>query len=135
MTENKNSKDISVLDKYFPLFDESRISKDARKELISLFSEDITFVLNGHEKHGMKEWENFLDLIFTNNTDIKHMYEGWEFNKETQKYETRWAVCGKSQNNKVYTQVGIDIAQLDENNKIKYLANIPEDSALFDSYK
>ena len=75
MTENKNSKDISVLDKYFPLFDESRVSKDARKELISLFSEDITFVLNGHEKHGMKEWENFLDLIFTNNTDIKHMYE------------------------------------------------------------
>lgn len=63
------------------------------------------------------------------------MHEGWEFKEETQKYETRWAVCGKSKNGKIYTQVGKDIAQLDENNKIKYLANVPEDSALFDSYK
>lgn len=122
------------LDKYFPLFDESRTSKSAREELISLFSEDMSFVLAGNKKEGIEEWKKFLDLIFTNNADIKHMYEGWVFNEETQKYETRWAVCGKSRDGKVYTQQGIDIAELDENKKIKYLENVPDDSKLFKKY-
>ena len=73
--------------------------------------------------------------MFEKNVDIKHMYEGWKFNEETQKYETRWAVCGKKKDGTVYTQTGIDIAKLDENGKITYLENVPDNAQLFDSYK
>lgn len=126
---------MEFLEKYFTLFDESRISEKARLELISIFSKDMCFVLDGHKKEGIEEWENFLDLIFANNSDIKHMYEGWKFVEETKTYETRWAVCGKRKDGTVYTQIGKDIAKLDEHGKIKYLENIPNDSALFNSYK
>jgi hypothetical protein len=126
---------MESLDKYFTLFDESRISKKARLELINIFSKDMSFVLNGQKKNGIEEWKNFLDLIFINNLDIKHMHEGWKFVEETKTYETRWAVCGKRKDGTVYTQLGKDIAELDENGKIKYLENIPNDSELFNSYK
>ena len=123
------------LEKYFTLFDESRISPKARLELINIFSENMSFVLNGYEKNGIEEWKNFLDLIFTNNIDIKHMHEGWKFIKETKRYETRWAVCGKRKDGTVYTQLGKDIAELDEDGKIKYLENVPDNSGIFNVYK
>lgn len=123
------------LEKYFTLFDESRISPKARLELINIFSENMSFVLNGYEKNGIEQWKNFLDLIFTNNIDIKHMHEGWKFIEETKRYETRWAVCGKRKDGTVYTQLGKDIAELDEDGKIKYLENVPENSGIFNVYK
>lgn len=126
---------MEILDRYFLLFDEGRTSESARKELISIFSENISFVLAGHVKRGIDEWKKFLDLIYTNNADIKHMYEGWKFNEDTNRYETRWAVCGKSKEGKVYTQLGVDIAELDDEGKIKYLENVPDNSELFKKYK
>lgn len=113
-------KDTEKLERYFTLFDESRVSSEARAKLINIFSQDMSFVLNGYKKDGIREWEKFLDLIFKNNIDIKHMYEGWNFNEESKRYETRWAVCGKKSDGTVYTQVGKDIAELDEEGKIKY---------------
>ena len=38
------------LEKYFELFDESRRSKKARIELSSIFTEDMSFILNGYKK-------------------------------------------------------------------------------------
>jgi len=126
---------MEYLEKYFLLFDESRTSKKARIELNSIFTEDMSFVLNGCKKTGIDEWESFLDLIFLNNLDIKHMHEGWKFIKEAGQYETRWAVCGKKADGTVYTQLGKDIAEIDEKGKIKYLENVPDNSGIFNSYK
>lgn len=126
---------MEVLEKYFGLFDEARTSEKARKELNSLFTRDMSFVLNGVKKEGIDEWESFLDLIFSNNLDIKHMYEGWKFVEEKGLYETKWAVCGKKRDKSVYTQTGKDIAILDEDGKIKYLENVPDNVNLFDRYK
>ncbi len=126
---------MEILNRYFLLFDESRTSKDARKELNSLFARDMSFVLAGHKKEGINEWEKFLDSIFENNVDIKHMHEEWKFNQETKRYEARWAVCGKSKEGKVYTQLGVDIAEINEQGKIKYLENIPDNSQLFKKYE
>ncbi len=126
---------MEVLEKYFKLFDESRTSKVARKELNNLFTRDMSFVLNGVEKNGIEEWEKFLDLIFLNNLDIKHMYEGWKFIEEEGVYETRWAVCGKRKDEVVYTQTGKDRAISDKNGKIKCLENIPDNSDLFKRYE
>ena len=81
-------KDTEKLERYFTLFDESRVSSEARANLINIFSQDMSFVLNGYKKDGIREWEKFLDLIFKNNIDIKHMYEGWNFNEESKRYET-----------------------------------------------
>ncbi|MDO4535973.1 MAG: hypothetical protein Q4B63_09210 [Clostridium perfringens] len=126
---------MEVLEKYFRLFDEARTNTIAREELNNLFTRDICFVLNGVEKNGIDQWEIFLDLIFKNNLDIKHMYEGWNFIEEKNLYETRWAVCGKRKDKSVYTQTGKDIASLDENGKIKYLENVPDNTDLFERYK
>lgn len=126
---------MESLEKYFGLFDESRTSERARKELIKIFTEDMSFVLNGYKKTGIEELKNFLNLIFTNNLDIKHMYGGWSFVEETGRYETRWAVCGQRKDKTVYTQTGKDIAELDEKGLIKYLENVPDKSNIFDSYK
>lgn len=126
---------MDVLNRYFLLFDEARTSEDARKELNSLFTRDMSFVLAGNKKDGIDEWEKFLDSIFENNADIKHMHEEWIFNQETKRYEARWAVCGKSKAGKVYTQTGVDIAELDENSKIKYLENVPDNTQLFKRFE
>ncbi|MBE6050230.1 MAG: hypothetical protein E7214_06080 [Clostridium sp.] len=77
-----------LLERYFDLFDKSIVDKESRDNLINLFSEDMSFVLNGYKKDGT-----------------------------------------------VYTQVGIDVAELDEFGKIRYLENVPDDSKLFNSYK
>lgn len=125
---------MEFLDKYFVLFDESRTNKKAREELISIFSDDMSFVLNGHKMNGIIEWNEFLDSIFSNNLDIKHMSEGWIFNENKGYYEIKCAVCGKTKDGKVYTQTGINIAKLDETGKIRYLENIPTEKDLFDKY-
>ena len=122
------------LDKYFMLFDEARTNEEARRELINIFTEDMSFSLGDIKKSGIDEWKKFLDLIYTNNMDLKHMYDGWKLNKETNKYETRWAICGKRKDGSVYTGEGIDIAELDFNGKIKDLQNSPDNPNLFKNY-
>ena len=121
-----------VLNRYFDLFDASRTDAQAFDDLVSLFTTDITFVLNGQPKHGIDAWKQFVRYVFTANQDIKHMYAGWE---ETTPgtYETRWAVCGKRADGSVFTQDGKDIARLDENGRIAYLENVPDDPTMFRS--
>jgi hypothetical protein len=126
---------MEYLEKYFRLFDESRTSEKAREDLINIFTEDINFVLNGYKSTGIDQFKRFVDSINTNNLDLKHMYEGWNFIEETGRYETRWAVCGKTKDGTVYAHLGKDVVELDGNGKIKYIENIPDNSNLFNSYK
>lgn len=123
------------LNKYFDLFDQSRTSEEAFEELISLFSDDIIFVLNGIEKKGIDNWKLFVKMVYKENLDLKHMFEGWKAVEGTNTFETSWAVCGKNKSGKVYTQTGKDIAKLDKNGKINYLENVPDNSNLFNDYK
>ncbi|MGF9889169.1 nuclear transport factor 2 family protein [Priestia megaterium] len=123
------------LNRYFDLFDQSRTSEQAFEELVGLFSDDIIFVLNGHEKKGIENWKLFVKMVFKENADIKHMFEGWKAVEGTDKFETPWAVCGKRASGSVFTQTGKDIAKLDENGKISYLENVPDDTNMFDTYK
>jgi hypothetical protein len=106
------------LNRYFDLFDQSRTSEQAFEELVGLFSEDIVFVLNGHEKQGIENWKLFVKMVFKENADIKHMFEGWKAVEGTDKFQT-----------------GKDIAKLDDNGKISYLENVPDDTNMFDTYK
>lgn len=126
---------MEYLEKYFRLFDETRTSEIAKKELLSLFTEDVTFVLNGYTKSGIDQFRAFVNSVYENLLDLKHMYEGWNLNEETGRYETKWAICGKRKDQTVYVQTGIDIVELDDNGKIKYIENIPDDSNMFNEYK
>ncbi|MDA1775319.1 nuclear transport factor 2 family protein [Bacillus cereus] len=123
------------LERYFDLFDQSKTSELAMKELLNLFSNEITFILNGHVKEGIDNWESFVKQVFRENSDIKHMFEGWKKVEGTDYYETPWAVCGKRSTGTVFVQTGKDIAKLDDNDKIVYLENIPDNKAMFESYK
>ncbi|WLR58979.1 nuclear transport factor 2 family protein [Guptibacillus hwajinpoensis] len=123
------------LNKYFDLFDQSRTSDKAMEQLNGLFTDDMVFVLNGQKKEGIENWKLFMEQVFRNNRDIKHMYEGWEKVEGSDLYETPWAVCGKLSSGKVYTQTGKDIAKLNENGQITYLENVPDQKDMFQSYK
>ncbi|MGE6376664.1 nuclear transport factor 2 family protein [Peribacillus muralis] len=123
------------LEKYFDLFDQSRTSEQAIDELVSLFSDDIVFILNGHEKKGIENWKLFVKMIFQENSDIKHMFEGWKKVEGTDLFETPWAVCGKRSSGTVYTQTGKDIARLNDDGKISYLENVPDNANMFANYK
>lgn len=126
---------MKYLDKYFRLFDETRTSEEAKEELMSLFTDDVVFVLNGYKKSGKDQFRAFVTSVYENLIDLKHMYECWKLNEETGKYETNWAICGKRKDQTVYTQTGVDIVELDENGKIKYIENVPNDSNMFSDYK
>ncbi|AZB42113.1 nuclear transport factor 2 family protein [Bacillus sp. FJAT-42376] len=123
------------LDKYFDLFDQSRTSEKAMEELNALFSDDMVFVLNGDKKSGIENWKLFMKLVFTENSDIKHMYEGWKKAEGADHYETQWAVCGKHSSGRVFTQTGKDIAKVNEHGKIVYLENVPDSKDMFHTYK
>ncbi|WP_285767080.1 nuclear transport factor 2 family protein [Peribacillus sp. SI8-4] len=123
------------LEKYFDLFDQSRTSETAMEELTSLFTDDIVFVLNGHEKTGIENWKLFVKTVFKENSDIKHMFEGWKKAEGSDLFETPWAVCGKRSSGTVFTQTGKDIARLNNEGKICYLENVPDNTNMFASYK
>lgn len=118
---------MRVLDNYFKLFDEANDSDESFAQLNALFSDDITFVLNGRTFNGKDAWENFVKQVFNSNKELKHMYNGWEQNKDGT-YVTKWAICGNRYETGVYTQEGIDIAKLDNDGKISYLENRPNNS-------
>ncbi|ANC77499.1 polyketide cyclase [Fictibacillus phosphorivorans] len=122
------------LNRYFDLFDQSRTSEQAFRELVSLFSDDIEFVLDGHKKQGIENWKLFVKLVFKENADIKHMYEGWRAVEGTDMFETPWAVCGKRSSGHVFTQTGKDIAKLSKDGKIRYLENVPDNTNMFAAY-
>ena len=126
---------MEYLERYFRLFDKTRTSEEAKEELMSLFTDDVVFVLNGYTQSVKDKFRAFVTSVYENLIDLKHMYEGWKLNEETGRYETNWAICGKRKDQTVYTQTGVDIVELDENGKIKYIENIPKDSNMFSDYK
>ena len=126
---------MEYLERYFRLFDKTRTSEEAKEELMSLFTDDVVFVLNGYTQSVKDKFRAFVTSVYENLIDLKHMYEGWKLNEETGRYETNWAICGKRKDQTVYTQTGVDIVELDENGKIKYIENVPNDSNMFSDYK
>ncbi|ALP36114.1 hypothetical protein ASL14_07960 [Paenibacillus sp. IHB B 3084] len=127
---------MKILEDYFYYYDLARDDEKSKAQLISLFSNEIEFVLNGDRKQGMDSWKSFLDMFFEGTLDIKHMYEGWKpVPGESGAYETKWAVCGKRATGDVYTLTGVDKARLDAEGKIVYLENIPDTANAFDKYK
>lgn len=121
---------MKILNDYFRLFDESRSDQKAMEHLLDLFTPDAEIVLNGVKKIG---FEGFITAFYEYNIDIKHMWENWEL-KDNGTYETNWAVCGKSNDGKVYAKTGIDIARLNDSGKIVYLENVQSDKNAFKKY-
>lgn len=118
---------MSVLDSYFKLFDEANNSEEKFDQLNNLFSDDITFVLNGSAYKGKDAWKSFVIQVYSTNKELKHMYNGWQQNDDGS-YSTKWAICGNRYKTGVYTQEGTDIARLDNDGKIVYLENCPDNT-------
>ncbi|WP_348771266.1 hypothetical protein [Priestia flexa] len=51
------------------------------------------------------------------------------------KYKTKWAVCGKRVSKEEFTQTDKDVAKLNAEGKINYLANVPDNILTFETYK
>ncbi|MET3211537.1 UNVERIFIED_CONTAM: hypothetical protein ABIC26_004504 [Paenibacillus sp. PvR008] len=110
---------MKILEDYFHYYDLAKDDEKSRERLISLFSNEIEFVLNGDRKQGMNSWKSFLNMFFEGTLEIKHMYEGWKpVPGEPSAYETKWAVCGKRATDEVYTLTGMDKVRLDAEGKI-----------------
>lgn len=121
---------MQILDDYFILFDEARYSEESFQQLTDLFSEDIVFVLNGKSFQGKTAWQNFVRSVFQTNKDLKHMHNGW-IKQEDGSFQAQWAIYGNRFESGDYTQEGVDIARINENGKIAYLENKPNDAQLF----
>ncbi|NOU69129.1 nuclear transport factor 2 family protein [Paenibacillus sp. LMG 31461] len=121
---------MNNLNEYFDLFDQSRTDVYAMERLLQLFTPDAVIVLNGATRIG---FESFMKAFYTNNSDVKHMWEKWEPQPDGS-YVSNWAVCGKTVAGKVYALTGIDIAKLDNEGKIKYLENVPTDKNALKTY-
>ncbi|EOT46501.1 MULTISPECIES: nuclear transport factor 2 family protein [Enterococcus] len=119
-----------ILDDYFARFDDARQGAAQKEALHELFSEELVFVLNGQEIKGKSNWRAFIDKVYQSNEQLVHMYNGWE-QQEDGTYQTRWAICGKRFETGVYTEEGMDIARLDDQGKIVYLENVPDNTAFF----
>lgn len=119
-----------ILDDYFARFDEARNGATQKEALHELFSEELIFVLNGREIKGKENWRAFIEKVYETNEQLVHMYNGWEQQADGT-YQTRWAICGKRFETGVYTEEGMDIARLDEQGKIVYLENVPDNTAFF----
>lgn len=119
-----------ILDDYFARFDKARQGAAQKEALHELFSEELVFVLNGQEIKGKSNWRAFIDKVYQSNEQLVHMYNGWE-QQEDGTYQTRWAICGKRFETGVYTEEGMDIARLDDQGKIVYLENVPDNTAFF----
>lgn len=126
----KEGIDMKTLDAYFILFDEARYSDESFDKLNDLFNDDIEFELNQKSFKGKDAWKQFVKAVYQTNKDLKHMHNGW-VEQEDGTFKTHWAICGNRFETGVYTQEGIDIARLDDEGKIIYLENQPEDKALF----
>lgn len=121
---------MNNLNEYFDLFDQSRTDVNAMERLLELFTPDAVIVLNGVTRIG---FEGFMKAFYTNNSDVKHMWEKWEPQSDGS-YVSNWAVSGKTVAGKVYALTGIDIAKLDDEGKIKYLENVPNDKNALRTY-
>ncbi|MEH7351350.1 hypothetical protein [Gottfriedia acidiceleris] len=75
-----------------------------------------------------------MNAVFKDKLEIKHMFEGWTKVEATKLYDTNWVVCEKKRSRKVFTQTGKDIAKLNDQGKISYLENVPDDSNMFDNH-
>lgn len=121
---------MNNLNEYFDLFDQSRTDVNAMERLLKLFTPDAVIVLNGVTRIG---FEGFMKAFYANNSDVKHMWEKWEHQSDGS-YVSNWAVSGKTVAGKVYALTGIDIAKLDDEGKIKYLENVPNDKNALRTY-
>lgn len=121
---------MQILDDYFILFDEARYSEESFQQLTNLFSDDIVFVLNGKSFQGKTVWQNFVRSVYQTNKDLKHMHNGW-IKQEDGSFQAQWAIYGNRFKSGDYTQEGVDIARINENGKIAYLENKPNDAQLF----
>lgn len=72
---------MEYLERYFRLFDETRTSEKAKEELMSLFTDDVVFVLNGYTQSRKDKFRAFVTSVYENLIDLKHMYEGWKLNE------------------------------------------------------
>lgn len=121
---------MQILDDYFILFDEARYSEESFQQLTNLFSDDIVFVLNGKSFQGKTVWQNFVRSVYQTNKDLKHMHNGW-IKQEDGSFQAQWAIYDNRFESGDYTQEGVDIARINENGKIAYLENKPNDAQLF----
>lgn len=72
---------MEYLERYFRLFDKTRTSEEAKEELMSLFTDDVVFVLNGYTQSRKDKFRAFVTSVYENLIDLKHMYEGWKLNE------------------------------------------------------
>lgn len=72
---------MEYLERYFRLFDKTRTSEETKEELMSLFTDDVVFVLNGYTQSRKDKFRAFVTSVYENLIDLKHMYEGWKLNE------------------------------------------------------
>ncbi len=110
---------MSVLDRYFELSDIAGTDERAFQRLIECFSEDATVKpARGNAIQGKQEIERFYREFFQRSKDLRHL---WNTSKTAETLKADWAVVGRRPDGSLFSFLGEDMAEVDENQKIKRL--------------
>ncbi|MEA4901043.1 nuclear transport factor 2 family protein [Desulfitobacterium sp.] len=110
---------MTTLDQYFQLSDSAGADEIIFEKLINLFSEQAVLKPAGaKEIKGKEAIRKFFKEFFRRNEELHHV---WQTQPSGQKLETTWAVSGRRIDGEIFCLKGIDIAELDEMNKIRTL--------------
>ena len=110
---------MTVLDKYFELSDIAGNDQAAFRSLIDCFSQDATvWSARGDAIHGKREIEMFYREFFLKSQDLRHL---WNTHSDNGTLRAEWAVVGRRPDGSLFSFLGEDIAELDEQQKIRKL--------------
>lgn len=110
---------MSVLDSYFELSDLAGKDQDSFRLLMDCFSEyAIVKTASGSVIEGKKEIENFYREFFKKSQDLRHLWNTYEGDGTL---NADWAVVGRRADGSLFSFLGKDVAEIDEEQKIRKL--------------
>ena len=110
---------MNVLDQYFELSDKAGTDKTVFQQLVDCFSEDAVIKsARGNIINGKSEIEKFFQEFFSRSKDLRHIWNSFQENK---KLRAEWAVIGRRPDGGLFSFVGEDHAEIDDDQKIKRL--------------
>lgn len=118
---------MSIFDQYFTLWDASLTNEDAYHQLLDLFAEDVVILAPQGEKVMEIKGKDVIGMgikaQLQNYVSMKHL---WNTTETETGFQATWAVAHELKSGEMHAAVGMDLIELDESGKIKFLEIRPD---------
>ncbi|MFI3208346.1 MAG: hypothetical protein R3Y40_04355 [Eubacteriales bacterium] len=114
---------MTIFDKYFTLWDAALFDESALHDLMELFSDEAVVKSSQGEVNSVTVLVMGIKATLKNYVSMKHV---WNTKVTETGLQATWAVVHELKTGEMHAAVGMDIIELDEAGKIKFLEIIPE---------